>query len=190
MYLVNVSICSQYYLNPYKKLSIQESSFLPLEAVSNSSHVGTSKQGLLRLLSDVQKSVVVLQADTCLFIVSSLSHQDNHIANSHFKYHTEFPSHPPYVFTLMFTDGCFQHKKTLLQTDFLCSYRLQSLFLFPPSSYFLFPFLLFFLQSLKNLILFRLKTRATTVPSFDGLASTLPFYFHLIRNRFTRSHAK
>lgn len=50
-------------------------------------------------------------------------------------------------------------------------------------------FYYFLLQSLKNHILFQLKTKATVAPSFNGLASTLPFYFHLIRNCFSRSHA-
>jgi len=50
-------------------------------------------------------------------------------------------------------------------------------------------FYYFLLQSLKNRILFQLKTKATAAPSFNGLASAPPFYFHLIRNRFSRSHA-
>lgn len=50
-------------------------------------------------------------------------------------------------------------------------------------------FYYFLLQSMKNRIQFQLQTKATATPSFNGLASTLPFYFHLIRNRFSRSHA-
>jgi len=143
VYLPFVSDCSQYNPNTHNTLSIQEHSVRPLQAVSDFSHVGTSRQGLLLLLSEVKNTLLVLYADTDLFIVSSLSHQYNHIANTHFKYHTEFPSLPPYVFTLMFTEGCFQHKRTLLHTDFIMFFRLLSLLWFPSSSYFLFPFLLF-----------------------------------------------
>jgi hypothetical protein len=55
-----VSLCSQYYLNTHKTLSIQEQSVRPLQAVSDSSHVGTSRQGLLRLLPEVKNTVIVL----------------------------------------------------------------------------------------------------------------------------------
>jgi len=64
VYLACVSVCSQYYLNTHEKLSIQERSGRPLQAASDSSHVGTSRQGLPRLLPEVKNTVVVLQADT------------------------------------------------------------------------------------------------------------------------------
>jgi hypothetical protein len=41
-------------------LSTQELSVRPLQAVSDSSHVGTLRQSLLRLLQEVKNTVVVL----------------------------------------------------------------------------------------------------------------------------------
>lgn len=90
----------------------------------------------------------------------------------------------------MFTEGCFQHKRTLLHTDFVMFFSIFCpCFDFPLLRIFSSHFYYFPLQSPKNRILFQLKTKTTAAPSFNRLASTLPFYFHLIRNRFSRSHA-